>query len=277
MTSTVSRLKSVLFFHVSKIVGREETEQELFMDSVDKQLDVFDFLEIERDDTSVSSSSSTFDDNDDLSFSSSKSSSSLYFDALHELYVDQEFFEEDIWIDENGVNHEDNTEQQVIDLHHEPLDSLQWQEERIDEQQEEEGNPIVHAMNFAHNIWEGSKHTPVGLVVNMTECVVGGVVGHLIRIIDNDKGKKHKGEDSERSPFSVEQKVEPTWREFASSEGVATDRALCTQTDLLADELKRRMNISMELEPRILCHPASGILQSGSSGASTDDDWLPLG
>jgi hypothetical protein len=60
-----------------------------------------------------------------------------------------------------------------------PLDDAVATEESP---QKDGGNPIGFAVHVVQNIWEGSKKTPVGFAVNLTE----GIFGHLVGMIHSD-------------------------------------------------------------------------------------------
>ena len=194
-------------------------DEDLFVDCVDKQLDVFDVLEIERDDTSVSlsssssSSSNSLELSDDISYYSS--GSTVYLDALDVSLSDDdesEFTDRDLPLESilSILQVMDQPTESMLERTERFKDHQQEKNETIVDQECKEENPITHAIHFAQNLWEGSKHTPVGFAVHLTEDVVGGVLGHLVRLVQHDEDMKP----------TVEQQLAPFSRDYPSGQHV---------------------------------------------------------
>jgi hypothetical protein len=249
-----------------------DDDGELFSDCVDKQVDVFDFLELERDYTSVSSSSSSLDDGEENSVVSNSSETVYLEAALHDDFADgggeqRELFDEDRVV----------SQRVAPTIEEESSSSSPSSEERSNERQnnhhdnQDDGNPIAHAVHIAQNIWKGSKNTPVGFAVHMTE----GVFGHLLGMIhhDNDNDKKNQGEEVDRTqveedtcddPSNSNEVIAPYIEEESGILEVSDDDQSGAGGGLASDDWKRRLELSIDTG------------HSASVASSQDEDWLPL-
>lgn len=265
-------------------------DNELFVDCMDKQVDVFDFL-LERDDTSVSwegdGDDSCWDDQCD-GVSCCSNASTAYLDALeHEIDSEAEF-EEGLSLDIDYVLEcNDNMGRCAIEVElNENFElSRAFNDEEEDEQSlgEEERNPLFHAVHFAQNVWEGSKKTPVGLVVHVTE----GIFGHVVGMIHQDRKEEDKKEkdqsleerkDDVRSDEDVESIVPSAQPEPPQISPMDHNDPLARPDRQTVDEVKRRLELTTTMDPQVIRGAAFESVngQCFSLASSADDTWLPL-
>lgn len=286
--------------------GTAEENSEVFVECIDKSIDVFTFLSLDRSDTSVSSSSSCM--GDDLSCCSTDET--VYFDATFVLEREGlELLEDDIGIDASSS-------EEVECIFPPPTSSLEESRQRklqLPEYDDDErslrsegANPIGFAVHVANNIWQGSKKTPVGFAVNLTE----GIFGHLVGIIQNKNNDTHpdtgnwdvdenfqraqdesflepnenegnhhdSNEIAEPDPLDASEFLLKAQDQSMETSAILLDSSLEQETtEMLANsDLRRRLDISISSE-----ESSSDILDKVQGKAQTfgslfDENWASL-
>jgi hypothetical protein len=210
--TAMARYPSPPSHHLSRRITPEqqmEEDHEVFVECMHKNVDVFLFLGLDHGDTSFSSSSSSSSSLHGVSCCPDDEETELFFDTTHALEE-----EERLELVDDGVgfdsSYSDDVESLFPDLSSSFDDDnddddiaprrLELPEIQDDEQSQrnEAGNPMEFAFNVVHNIWEGSKKTPVGFAVKVTEGVFGSLLGmihrdnreHEVRSLNETEGRE---------------------------------------------------------------------------------------
>ena len=276
----------------------ELDDEDLFVDCRNKQVDVFHFLE--RDDTTVS-----YDEDDSYLEECETSSwcsegSTVYFDAFDALDESLLLFEKEETAEE--VDDDELDRIRIVDSEDDDASGSSTNievelSERFelsrdfgkdnnddDEKERDDGNPLSHAVHLAQHVWEGSKQTPVGLVIHVTEGVFAHVMGMIHHDKDNEEEKEQQGRKADEDSnveLSVPSPARPVDVEVSPLIKAQEASPLLMRTHPetpLVKELQRRLELTPSMEPRIY-HDMAYENRNGlcvSLAPSEDDDWLPL-